>query len=165
MGQLPSIGSQVACNHSSVPVAQPFLLNHLLNPAAHISSLPGRTTALIYHHMVRGPVPDISIITVQVLFQEIQVRAFQEPPCRPAAADNIRFLGNPMVPCHVIQPAHRVLPHVEQVLDAALLIGIGPWVNGHGTQHLPGMEQEQFHQPVLHRGESRKTVQKDDAVL
>ena len=162
MGQLPSIGSQVPCNHGRIPVTQSFLLNQLFYPAAHIGSLPGRAAALIYHHMVCGPVPDSSIISVQVLLQEIQ--AFHKPPCRPAAADNIRFLGNPMALCHTIQPAHRMLSHVEQMLDAALLIGIGPRVNGHGAQHLPGMKQEQLHQPVLHRCKSCKTVQKDDAV-
>ena len=55
--------------------------------------------------------------------------------------------------------------HVKQMLNAPLLISVGPGVNGHGTQHIPGIKEEKLHKPVLHRCKARVSVQQYDTVL
>ena len=165
MGQLPSIGWKVPGNDGGIPVTHPFLLYHLLNPAAHVGSLPCRVASLVHLDALFLSLPGPAGVPVQVLFQKIQLRALIISPGRTPAADYVLLFRDSMLFCHGGHAAHRMTAHIKQMLDTALLVGVFPGINGNRTYHLPGVHQEQLHQPVLDRSKAGISVQKNDAVF
>ena len=165
MGQLPSIGWKVPGNNGSIPVTHPFLLYHLLNPAAHIGCLPCRVASLVHLDALHIPLPGSARIPVQVLFQKIQLRALIIPPGRTPVTDYVLLLRYSMPLCHGGHTAHRMAAHIKEMLDTALLVGVFPGINGNRAHHIPGVHQEQLHQSVLNRSKASVSVQKNDTVL